>query len=90
MESDKKNQLRELLDQHHQWPDNFTFKFIYKNNSQTEFELKNLFNSNSKITIKSSSKDKYNSMSVIHICSNADEIMNIYLKASEIEGVMSL
>ncbi len=90
MEVNKRNQLRELLDHHHKWPDAFTFKFIYKCDPETELKLKKLFNTQSKITIKSSSKNNFNSMSVVHISSNADEIMDIYQQASEIEGVMSL
>jgi len=90
MEVNKRNQLRELLDYHHEWPDAFTFKFIYKKDPETELKLKKLFITESKITIKSSSKNNFKSMSVVHICFNADDIMNIYLKASEIEGVMSL
>lgn len=90
MEVNKEDQLRALLNHHHEWPDAFTFKFIYKKNPQTELRLKMLFNAQSKITIKSSSSDNFNSMSVIHISSSADEIMSIYQSASGIEGVMSL
>lgn len=90
MELNRENQLRELLDHHHDWPDIFSFKFIYKANAETEIKLKSLFNEKSDIIIKTSKKENFISMTVNHMSSSADEVMSIYVKASKIEGVMSL
>lgn len=90
MELNRENQLRELLDNQHDWPEIFSFKFIYKANIETEEKLKGLFKENSEIIIKSSKKENYISMTVKHLSSSADEIMNIYAEASKIGGVISL
>ena len=86
----REKELKDLLDHHYDWPDTFMFKFIYKSNQETEDRLKEIFSENSEFTIKSSTKQNFNSMSVKHLASSAKEVMDIYNKASEIEGVISL
>lgn len=90
MDSEKESSLRELLDRQHDWPDNFIFKFIYKSGSNTEETIKALFPENAEFTIKSSTKNNFNSMTVNHLCSGTDEVFKIYKLAGEIEGVISL
>lgn len=90
MDSEKQNKMIDLLNDHHKWPDTFIFKFIYKSDPSTEKSLKDLFSDNSEFILKGSKKKNYSSMSVHHIASSGSEVMEIYKKASEIEGVISL
>ncbi len=90
MASNKKDQLKELLDKQHNWPDTFNFKFIYKADQNTETRLKDIFPDNSEFKIKISTKQNFNSMNVHHLAKNSQEVMDIYKKAAEIEGVISL
>ena len=86
----KESELKELLDNQHNWPEVFMFKFIYENIDNTEQRLKAFFNKDSDFIIKSSTKQKFNSMTVNHLASSADEVLDLYKKVSEIKGVISL
>lgn len=90
MDLNKEKQLKELLDKHHNWPDTFLFKFIYKSDPETEKKLKALFPENAEFTIKSSTKNNFNSMSVKHIAKDTKDVFSIYKGAAKIEGVISL
>ncbi len=90
MESGKNKKMIELLDLEHSWPDNFLFKFIYLADPITESKLKGLFSNKPEISIKSSKKKNYNSMTVIHVASSSTEVMEIYANAAKIDGVISL
>jgi len=82
--------MMELLDHHHNWPDTFLFKFIFKSDPVIEKGLRDLFSSNSDFIIKSSKKKNYSSMTVNHLASSSKEVMDIYGKAAKIEGVIAL
>lgn len=90
MESEKHKKMIDLLDHHHNWPDTFVFKFIFKTDTKIEESLRNLFSNNSEVLTKSSKKKNYSSMTVKHVASSSVEVMDIYDQASKIEGVMSL
>lgn len=90
MASDRKSELKELLDQQHQWPEAFLFKFIYKNEPTTEEQLRALFVEGAEISIKQSKKNSFNSMSVNSFMNSAQEVLDVYAKAGKIEGVISL
>lgn len=90
MSLNKIDQLKELLDKHYKWPDTFNFKFIYKADPTIEARLKDIFPENSEFKIKTSNKKNFNSMNVHHLATGSQEVMDIYKKAAEIEGVISL
>jgi putative lipoic acid-binding regulatory protein len=90
MKTERESELRELLDKQHNWPEKFLFKFIYKSNPETEKKLISMFDDTAEITIKKSKKENYNSMSVVYIAKNSEDVLNIYGQVSEIEGVISL
>jgi len=90
MEFNRESELRALLDNQHDWPEHFLFKFIYKSDPAIEKQLRDLFIGESDIQIKESKKAKFNSMSVSFLAQNAGEILSIYNRASQIDGVISL
>ena len=90
MDLNKVKQLRELLNEHHNWPDVFIFKFIYQSDSDAEVRLKSFFPDKAEFTVKSSTKNKFSSMTVKHVCKDSEEVFDIYQKASTIDGVISL
>ena len=90
MDQERIGSLRTLLDKEHTWPSYFTFKFIYKSDSLILDQLEALFPKESERIIKHSNKNKFESLTVKHLSNNADEILNLYQKASDIEGVITL
>lgn len=90
MDQDRLSSLAKLLDKEHDWPSNFKFKFIYKSNSHILMQLEKLFPLASERKLKHSKKKNYESLTVNHLAKSADEILDLYQKASLIKGVITL
>lgn len=86
----RESELKELLDKQHNWPEAFLFKFIFKSSSDAEDKLKDIFNNEAEIIVKQSKKENYKSISATILAKSSDEVLSVYKKASEIEGVISL
>jgi len=80
-------EFKELLDKEYTWPADYLFKFIV--NKENKQELLALFGSH-KVIEKPSSKGKYISISARVLMHNANEVMDMYEKASNIKTVISL
>jgi len=79
--------FKEKLDKHYSWPALYTFKFIVvKEKAQ---EVINLFPRH-ETKLKSSSKGKYSSITVEMMMPSSESIMQVYLDASKIEGIIAL
>lgn len=79
--------FKEKLESVGQFPLLYMFKFIVPTGKETEIGL--LFPKN-EIALKPSSGGKYVSTTIKAMMDSADQIIEIYEKASEIEGVISL
>jgi putative lipoic acid-binding regulatory protein len=86
--SEDQEKFRELLNEEYTWPSMYTFKFIVPADKEDEVRL--LFPEQAEVSIKPSSKGKYTSLTSQCSMNNADEIIDIYEKAAEIEGIISL
>lgn len=78
--------FKEKLESAGQFPMLYMFKFIVP--MGTESEIAVLFPKN-EIVLKPSSGGKYVSTTIQVMMDSADQILDIYEKASEIEGVIS-
>lgn len=85
--ADKIEEFRASLEKHHEWPCEYTFKFIV--HTQYLERALSLF-PNDSIQIKNSSQGKYSSLTWTRKVQSSDEIISAYLKASEIEGIIAL
>ena len=79
--------FKEKLDQVHEWPGIYTFKFIVPEN--TADEVRGFF-PKSDIKIKKSSKGNYLSMTIQAMMQSSDQVLDIYVKTSKIEGIITL
>lgn len=79
--------FRELLDQNHQWPDFYTWKFIVKVDSHHRVVA---MLEGHEITIKTSEKGNYISITSRKFVTSTDEVMEVYRLIASIPGVMSL
>lgn len=79
--------FKATLDEHHEWPCDYTFKFIVPGKSLAELKsmLENIPHSE-----KDSKTGKFTSVSVTINAQSSDEIINLYTKAATIEGLISL
>lgn len=93
MSSMEPEEFQKLLDEHYKWPAEYMFKFIVKTELiDSVMELETVFSSLELIekTTRSSHGGKYTSYTVrAHMKSSAD-VVEVYKKVFEIEGVVSL
>ncbi|MCZ8215899.1 MAG: DUF493 family protein [Cyclobacteriaceae bacterium] len=79
--------FREKLNQHYQWPTLYMFKFIVP--SGKEPEVKAMFPQQS-LTEKLSANGKYTSVTIQLNMTSAEEVIVIYQRATQIEGLIAL
>lgn len=82
--------LRKKIDETIRWPEVFLFKFIIKADNHKIALLESLFTEQAEISHHPSSTGKYISISVKEVMTSTDEVIEIYKKASAIEGVITL
>lgn len=68
----------------------YMFKFIIKSDNKTMALVEVIFDNDAEIIQKQSAKGNFISITVKQVVMSVDEIISIYEKAAEIEGVMSL
>jgi len=79
--------FKEKLDREHNWPTTYLFKFVVP--SAKAEELKEIFVKES-IQTKDSKSGKYVSFTIKKLINSSDEVIEIYIKAGEIEGLIAL
>lgn len=90
MAEEKRNSyesFREKLELQYTWPSLYTFKFIVPQGR--EDKVRELFPS-SEVLEKKSSKGNYTSLTARIMVESSDAIIEVYLKAQHIEGLIAL
>jgi putative lipoic acid-binding regulatory protein len=85
--SERMTNLKELLDSQHEWPGNYTFKFVVPGNKSGE--LRQVVAAEESHSRQSKS-GKYTSMTFEIACQSSDDVISIYQKVSKIEGIVTL
>ena len=78
------------LQEHHQFPSTYIFKFIVPNNEESVNQVKALFSGKASITTKESKSGKYISVTGKEIILESKEVISVYRNAESIEGLISL
>jgi hypothetical protein len=81
------NSFREKLDQHYAWPELYIYKFIVP--AGQEDRVKQLFPLNT-ATEKLSREGNYISVTIQVMMHSSDAVIDMYIKASEIKGIVAL
>jgi hypothetical protein len=79
--------FREKLDQHYTWPSLYVFKFIVPTGK--EDEVKQLFPFHT-TTERLSRQGNYKSLTAQLVMPSGDSVIEIYLQASKIDGIVAL
>ena len=87
MDKERLEKFREQLDQHHAWPSIYTFKFIVPAGQETSF--KELF-ANHIPQEKVSKNGNYTSFTYQMMMPSSQAVIDIYVLASKIEGLIAL
>lgn len=92
--SDRKEKYEKLkvqLEEGFDWPNIYLFKFIIPAENHKIAQLEKLFNTEeSTVSIRQSSKGKYVSITAKEMMMGPDQIIERYLEAENIEGLISL
>lgn len=90
MAKDEKR-IKELLDQQHDWPAVFMFKFVVPSDNEKIARVQSLFNTKTaEVRHKTSSKGNYTSVTVKEVMVSAEAVLEKYEAANEIEGLIAL
>lgn len=79
--------FREKLDQHYHWPSLYMFKFIVPKGK--EKEVKQLFPLHLS-TQKSSKNGNYVSVTIQMMMPSSNAVIDVYVTASQVEGLIAL
>ena len=90
MDKDDIQKAKDSLNQHYDWPCVYQFKFILPTLPNREKELIDLFSVDVEVNTKTSKNAKYRSFTINAVMLSADEVLEKYAKANEIEGLISL
>ncbi len=89
-QTDRLNALRERLNEVHEWPSVYMFKFVLANDADKLNGLRGIFGESAEFKTRLSKKGNYISLTVRKVMLDADAIFDAYLRAGEIGGVISL
>lgn len=90
LRKEQMDRLRVLVDDVHQWPSVFMFKFILPTNAGEIKKLKLIFDQSSEIMTRESKNGKYTSVTVREMIMHGDDVFDRYEKAAKFEGIISL
>jgi putative lipoic acid-binding regulatory protein len=79
--------FRNKLEAVTEWPSLYMFKFIVPHDKQQE--VKNIFE-NHEVKTKESSKGNYVSLTIKMLANSSDQIINKYIEAHKVEGIIAL
>lgn len=83
--------LKEKLDQNHQFPEEYLFKFIFPNDNEKLSEIYRIFDGlQYTINTRESVNGKYISTSIQAFVMDADQVINLYQEVQKIEGMVAL
>jgi putative lipoic acid-binding regulatory protein len=85
--TDKHEQFKRVLDECHEWPCPYLYKFILPTKNLSQFV--DLFPENT-IETRESKNGKYTSITMQTHMASSKEVMDVYTKASQIPDLMSL
>ncbi|MDC1107121.1 DUF493 family protein [Prolixibacteraceae bacterium] len=87
---DPYKRLEEILKEDNSWPKPYMFKFIVPNHNNKVNTVKAMMPQPDKVVMRSSKDLKYVSISLKTIVKSAEEILDLYKKIDQVEGVIKL
>ena len=89
MTNSKFDELRKKLD-NESWPAIYMFKFIVPSENHKIALIESFFEDDAEIKMQASTNGKYTSITIRQVMLDAPAIIEIYVKAAAIEGIISL
>ncbi len=89
MTNSKFDELRKKLD-NESWPAIYMYKFIVPSDNHKIALIESFFEDDAEIKMQASTNGKYTSITIRQVMLDAPAIIEIYVKAAAIEGIISL
>jgi len=90
MTEEELNRFKEKIEESINFPSVYMYKFIVESELRKIALVESLFDADADIHIKESTNGRYTSITSKVVVVSIDEIMDIYKKASEIQGIIFL
>jgi len=90
MDEERLKKIKASLDDVHEWPSVYMFKFIVPSDSDKFDQVVSLFSKDIELFTRKSRNGKYTSLTIQEVILNSDEVIARYKAASLIEGVVAL
>jgi len=90
LSEEARTKLRERLDQVHEWPSVYMYKFICEPDAARLDRITALFPPEVEVMRRYSAGGKYVSLTVREVMMSAKDVVSRYVEASTIEGVIVL
>lgn len=90
MKEDFYSNLKQKLEEQHNFPQPYLFKFIIPADNKKLALVEALFGEEAQVSTRQSSSNKYISISAKEVMISADSVIAVYKKAEKIEGIISL
>ena len=88
---DKYQKLKKQLEEGFEWPSLYMFKFIIPADNEKMALIQGLFNSNeSQINVRTSRNGNYLSVTAKEMMMSPEKVIDRYVEAEQIEGLISL
>lgn len=89
--AEKYNKLQEQLEEGFEWPQVYMFKFIVPAENKKIARVENLFNTKeAEVTIRQSRKGNFVSVTARELMLSPQKVIDRYLEAEYIEGLIAL
>lgn len=83
--------FRAKLEENHKFPEDYLYKFIFPNDNEKLTELYKIFDGlRYTISTRESKNGKYISTSILVFVMDANQVISLYKKVAEIDGVVML
>ncbi|MCB0784219.1 MAG: DUF493 family protein, partial [Flavobacteriales bacterium] len=88
LSEEARDRLKAKLEDVHDWPSVYMFKFIFEPTEERLARVMALFPEESEVLRRYSKGGKYLSVTAKEVMMNADDVVDRYVRASEIDGVI--
>jgi putative lipoic acid-binding regulatory protein len=83
--------IKKLLNENHEWPSLFMFKFVVPSENEKIAKTEALVNSETaEIRLRPSSKGNYTAVTIRVVMVSAQAVLDVYAEARKIDGLIAL
>lgn len=85
------DRIKKLLNDQHEWPAVFMFKFVVPSDNEKIAKVESMFNTKTaEVRQKGSSKGNYTAVTIKEVMVSAEAVLEKYEEAAKIEGLIAL